>query len=278
MRSISFSCLLFAVISVSSGDTTYTINTFPIQPEMSWVYLYSTRSEPEFIGDSLVTRIYVDSLSEKNDSFIVYTTETLSGKYGTCALQVPATISDSACFLIDTTYNSRYLANGTFTYLDSNRLLTENNISQVQLASTYYPYFIIDPSDRFAFILDNTLYYLNPFRQSFYCYHSFIGLLESSGYFSGSALAGSWSTTLLSYCDSLINVAEITSRLYSLMYSNTITPQTTLHKKSFSIATPATFDLLGRKIPATLPPHRLPVPHIVISNKEIKKRYPIITR
>ena len=81
MRSFTFSCLLFAVISVSSADTTYTINGYLIQAGMSWEYIDTCITLGAYYEKFILNRtIYIDSIYSTNDSIIINVTERDSGK------------------------------------------------------------------------------------------------------------------------------------------------------------------------------------------------------
>ena len=263
---------LLIIHTVAIVGTASSQDTLPIRPGMSWVYYYHSMSQPELTGDSLVTGIYIDSLDQRGDSTVIYTTETFRGKYDECNLWGA---NSTLCSSIDTMWHSTYLLTDELICLDTSRPSTSNNISPEMLTSAYQPNFLDRYSASFIYCLNDTRYYFN--RQgstSTTCISSSIGLVTSSSGTYGSANGYDSGTDLVLFCDSLIDANDLIRQFYENGPCDITTIRNHV-KKYFHTKNKGrkTFDFLGRKVPLSLPLHSIPVSSISIEGEQpVKQR------
>ncbi len=218
-------------------------DTLPIRKGISWVYGYYSASQvPGYTnGISVSIRVAIDSVRYENDIGTIFTTESFSGLRGTCPISNPVG-DDTACFAFDTLWHPAYRLSG-----DTMALLPGDT-----LALTYVPYNAILPTilppaimrndSLFTRHLDGAAYFISGMN----VYHHTIGFL--GGYYiiiAGSAATSSSGFAISSYCDSVINVAELKVRLSQVV----ATTRPSISKRFLQPRTITSYhDLLGRNI------------------------------
>ncbi|MBN1758055.1 MAG: hypothetical protein JW863_07050 [Chitinispirillaceae bacterium] len=201
-------------------------------------------------------RVRVDSRTERDDTVFITTAESLLVTTSDPFTDSSVQAYDSILSTSDTSWHYTYAivtrisdrgTGTTLLQLDSNYLVTPegrriyNGFLPVIFPGTYY-----GDSTQFPLLLDDVAYSFTKIPGSA-IYQRMVGLIYSSQYF---FTAGGGSTcSILSYCDSTIDLTEIYSQLNSLQ-----TPVTRVRAAAPRIHHTAhaasRYDFLGRKLPS----------------------------
>lgn len=254
--------LVLSTLSYSQDATCITDGSFRIEAGMSWGYARINWFDPGWFGDSLYVRLRIDSLSTHGDTIIVATTEHVTGVEGICSLNNPV-VDDSLCLVADTVFYCRYVwvdSSLTAKYDDTVALLYR---PVVGMLPGIFPVVTEQPVRE----MDGVTYYG---KRNWYWYHGVIGLLNSSFSHSGSANASGFDMYLVSYCDSTIDLQELSERLENV---HAIVPQRNAPLVNALSANPHRYyDFLGRGISLK---RKSSVPGIEVRDGRVQRRVPL---